>query len=105
MTAERKNNFPPGTTRRVVGKDYQSYLAVTGEALKQHALEHKAKNAKDSWNQGVVVGWTQALDILWDYIAVFGLAPEDLNWHDFVPERDLLAARGEKLTRTRRPKP
>ncbi len=74
-------------------KDYRGFLAVVGEQLRQRATEEQAKAAENDLDRGVIMGWAFALDTLWDYLGLFGLVPEDLNWQGFEPERDLPGAK------------
>ncbi len=75
-------------------KDYQGYLSVIGEVLKQDALVLKAEVAgKKSYDEGTLTGYALALDTMLDYLEMFNLKPKDLGWKDFIPERDLLSGR------------
>ena len=75
-------------------KDYQGYLGVIGEVLRQDALALKAEVAgKKCFDKGILTGYAFALDTMLDYLEMFNLKPKDLGWKDFIPERDLLSGR------------
>jgi len=71
-------------------------MAVVGEQLRQTALEYRDEAKAEDFDKGVVFGWMCALDLMWGYLEMFDLDPDDLNWQEFVPERDLMGPKREK---------